>query len=98
MLSVIDKIYWFRVVLGVATGSLAALIAGADYTTAILLVLVVFLASYYIARYVWGANFSKEEQGKIYTTGMGSYIMLFLFFWFFLFTVGLHYITLVVAA
>ena len=84
--------------LGVATGTLAAAFAGSDYTMGILFALVAFLGSYYAARYVWGGNFSKEEQGKIYTTGMGSYIMLFLFFWLLLFTLGVHYATLVVAA
>jgi hypothetical protein len=98
LLSATDKIYWVRVVLGAATGTLAATVAGNDYMTGILFALVVFLASYYAFRFVWGANFSKGEQGKIYTTGIGSYVMLFLFFWLFLFTIGVHYVTLVVAA
>ena len=98
MLSDLDKIYWFRVAMGFLGGTLADLFFGIDYANGILIALVLFLGSYYASRYLWGKSFAKEQMNKLYTTGMGTYIMLFLFSWLLLFTLGVHYVILVGAA
>ncbi len=98
MLSDTDKIYWFRVVMGAVAGTLADLFFGSDYTNGILIALILFLGSYYASRYLWGKSFTKAQMTKLYTTGMGSYVMLFLFSWLLLFTLGIQYVTLVLAA
>lgn len=65
-----------------------------DYSTGILLGLFLFLASYYLLRGTVGKKFGKDEQRKIYTTGIGSYAMLFLFTWILLFSLGITYLNL----
>ena len=62
-----------------------------DYSTGILLGLFLFLASYYFLKYTIGKRFDKEEQRKIYTTGVGSFALLFVFSWVLLFTLGVTY-------
>jgi hypothetical protein len=94
VLTVTDKIFWLRAGLGAALGVVCDFVFGTDYTSGILLAAIVFLASYYLVRRVWGKNFKPQEMTKLYTTGIGSYILLFLFLWILLFTVGLHSLNL----
>ena len=63
-----------------------------DYQTGILLGLFLFLASYYFLKLTIGKKFPKDEQRKIYTTGVGSFVMLFVFSWVLLFTLGVTYL------
>ncbi|MDA4117492.1 MAG: hypothetical protein OK455_04025 [Thaumarchaeota archaeon] len=65
-----------------------------DYSTGILLGLALFLGSYYVFRVTLGKKFTKEQMGKIYTTGAGSFALLFIFSWILLFTLGVTYLTL----
>ena len=65
-----------------------------DYSTGILLGLFLFLASYYLLRATLGKKFDKDQQRKIYTTGIGTYALLFLFSWVLLFTLGVSYLNL----
>jgi hypothetical protein len=67
-----DKLYWLRVGLGIVAGFLAWVIPGTDYINGFSLAILVYLISYYF--------------GKLYTTGLGVYIGLFLFTWILLFT------------
>ena len=97
MLSDTDKIWWFRVVMGALGGTLAELLFGYDYSNGILIALILFLGSYYASRYLWGKSFTKQQMTKLYTVGMFPFIMLFIFFWILLFTLGVHYLTLVLA-
>lgn len=46
----------------------------------------VYLASYYIARYLWYRGVGQEWLGKIYSTGIGGYFLVFLFTWMLSFT------------
>ena len=89
-----DKIFWLRVGLGGVTGLLADLLFGTDYESAVLLALIVYLASFYLVRSVWGKQFKPNEVNKMYTAGVGSFVLLFLFLYIFLFTYGLHYLNL----
>ncbi|MGA2665997.1 MAG: hypothetical protein ABSF83_13745 [Nitrososphaerales archaeon] len=89
-----DKIFWLRAGLGAIAGVLADALFGADDLSAILFVVLVYLASYYLVRNVWGSQFKEDEMNKLYTAGIGSFVLLFIFFYIFLFTFGFHYLTL----
>jgi hypothetical protein len=65
-----------------------------DYSTGILLGLFVYLATFYVLKWTVGKNFEKDQQRKIYTTGVGSYALLFIFSWVLLFTLGITYLNL----
>jgi len=65
-----------------------------DYSTGILLGLFLFLGSYYFLKWTIGKKFPKDEQRKIYTTGVGSFALLFVFSWVLLFTLGVTYLNL----
>jgi len=72
--------------LGVVAGILAAEIPGTDIYNGISLGILVYLISYYLARYLWYKGVGRQFQGKIYTTGLAVYIGLFVFTWILLFT------------
>jgi hypothetical protein len=65
-----------------------------DYSTGILIGLFLFLGSYYLIKLTIGKKFPKADQGKIYMTGLGSYALLYVFFWVFLYTLGITYLNL----
>jgi hypothetical protein len=89
-----DKIFWLRAGLGATAGVLSELLFGTDFESGVLLALVIYLASYYLVRRVWGSQFKPDELTKMYTAGVGSFALLFIFLYIFLFTVGLHYLSL----
>ena len=72
--------------MGVVAGLLAAEIPGTDIYNGISLGILVYLISYYLARYVWFKGVDRQFQSKIYTTGLAVYIGLFVFTWILLFT------------
>jgi len=65
-----------------------------DYSTGILIGLFIFLGSYYLIKLTIGKKFPKADQGKIYMTGLGSYALLYVFFWVFLYTLGITFLNL----
>ena len=81
-----DKLYWLRVLLAAGAGFSAEAI-GTDIYSGISLGIGVYLVSYYVARFVWYKGMDREGLGKVYSTGWGGYIMVFLFTWVLLFTV-----------
>ena len=83
-----DKLYWLRVGFGVVAGLLANLLFSPtlDYADGILVGVIVYLVSYYVARYGWYRSLERKDIGKIYTTGVGIFAMVFLFTWILLFT------------
>jgi hypothetical protein len=83
-----DKLYWLRIGLGALGGYLANVVfsPNLDYVDGILLGFIVYFASYYIARFAWYRNLEKENLSKLYTTGIGSFVMVFLFVWILCFT------------
>lgn len=93
-ISITDRIFWARAGLGVLTGVGAELLFEKDYQTGILFGILVYVLSYYGIRRVWGPKMKPEEINKLYTAGLPSFILLFLFFWIFLFTLGLHFLSL----
>jgi len=89
-----DKIFWLRAGLGGVVGIAAAELFGTDYQSAVLFAIVVYLGSYYLVRKVWGPQFKADELNKMYTAGIGSYVLLFIFLYILLFTLGIHYLSL----
>jgi len=89
-----DKIFWLRAGLGAVVGILAALLFASDYQTSVLFAIVVYLGSYYLVRRIWGPQFKADEMTKMYTAGIGSYVLLFIFLYILLFTLGVHYLIL----
>lgn len=96
MISTLDKLYYVRVVLGVATGVAAEGIFGTDYFNGVTLGLLSYLMTFYLAKLTFGKNLPKEQVSKLYTTGVGTFAMMYLFFWILLFTLGFHYLALAV--
>lgn len=84
-------LYWFRLGCGVA-GGVASFLAFPPTPTmdaasnGMLLAVIVYLATYYVARYLFYRKIGREYVTKLYSTGIGGYIMLFLFTWILLFT------------
>ncbi|MDE1852920.1 MAG: hypothetical protein KGI38_04125 [Thaumarchaeota archaeon] len=85
-----DKLYWLRIGLGalagVATEGTQLLYGGFDWSIGVSIGIGVYLVSYYAAWFTWYRGLPKEQQGKIYTTGIGGFAMVFLFTWMLFFT------------
>lgn len=62
------------------------MLAAGDWTIGITIGIGIYLVSYYLALFTWYKGTSKEAQGKVYTTGAGGYILVFLFTWLLFFT------------
>jgi hypothetical protein len=81
-----DKLYWSRLGLAALAGLLADVLVGSDYASGISIGILFYLISYYVARFTWYKGLGREGQGKVYTTGIGGFVMLFLFSWMLFFT------------
>ncbi len=68
-------------------GVLAATLVGTDFASGVSLGILLYLVSYYLARFTWYKGLGREGQGKVYTTGVGSFILVFVFTWLLIFTV-----------
>ena len=67
-------------------GGLAEVLTGTDWTSGVAIGILFYLISYYIARFTWYKALGREGQGKVYSTGIGGFIMIFLFTWMLFFT------------
>ena len=72
--------------MGVLGGLAAFRVFGSDYASGLLVGVIFYLASYYVARYLWFKEQARESLGKIYSTGIGGYVLTFLFTWILLAT------------
>jgi hypothetical protein len=81
-----EKLYWLRVGFAAVAGLAAELLVGTDYATGISIGIAFYLVSYYLARFTWYKGLAREGQAKVYTTGIGGFIMIFLFAWMLFFT------------
>ncbi len=68
-------------------GVLASILAGTNYFDGISLGIIMYLASYYLPLMTWYKGQPRAVQGKVYTTGIGTFVLVFLFSWILLFTV-----------
>ncbi len=59
---------------------------GTDWTIGVSIAIGVYLVTYYGALFTWYKGLAREQQGKVYTTGIGGFTMVFLFTWMLLFT------------
>ncbi len=86
----LDKLYWSRVVLGISAGISSAYLGLLSTNTnapnpnalyGVALAVGVYFISYLLARSGLGIEHEVKQKWKFITTGIGSYIMLFLFSW-----------------
>ena len=57
-----------------------------DWGTGVSVGIIFYLVSFYLARFTWYRAVDRQGQGKIYSTGLGGFVLLFLFTWMLLFT------------
>ena len=81
---------WIRVGLGALAGLISGLIGFVGTTPPTVnpnsyygfyVAIFVYIASYYAAKYALGLGIMQKDRTKMVTQGIGSYIMMFLFFW-----------------
>lgn len=81
---------WIRVGLGAAAGIASGLagfvglnppITNPNTYYGFYVAFFVYIASYYLAKYPLGLGIMQKDRTKMVTQGIGSYIMMFLFFW-----------------
>ncbi len=88
----VDKLFWLRVGFAIMGGIAATfLFEGIEDSeehrwTSIAFMIILFLVTCFIAKGM-KINFPKSDRKKIVTTGIGSYIFMYLFSWIMTFTV-----------
>jgi hypothetical protein len=82
-----DKLYWLRAGFAALGGVLSAVLVGSNYLDGVSLGILMYLLSYYVPLFTWYKGQPREVQGKVYTTGIGTFVMVFLFTWILIFTV-----------
>jgi hypothetical protein len=81
-----DKLYWLRIGLAAIAGFTANFLVGTDYFNGISIGILVYLITYYLARFTWYRKVGNAGQSKILFTGIGGFALLFLFTWMLFFT------------
>ncbi len=80
-----DMIFWIRVALGSLTGLLAGLLGFTSENPASVLgaflAISMYLFSVFLIRGLYQSSIEAKDSRKLLTTGLGSFIMLFLFTW-----------------
>ncbi len=89
MATAFDKLYWMRIGCGFLFGYVTEYAFRLDLTDGILLGILGYLTSYYIARFTLFKKVDQKNASKLYTTGIGGYAMTFVFTWLLLFTISL---------
>ena len=85
-----DRLFWLRIVVAIAGGIIATFafedIADVEEKrwTSIGFMIALFIATYIIAK-TWRIKIAKKK--KYITTGIGSFVFMYLFFWIFTYTV-----------
>ena len=81
----LDLLFWIRAGLGSLSGLIAGVLgfigSNPQSVNGIIVALLFYVASYYLARYVLAIELPAGESRKLFTTGVGSFVMLFLFTW-----------------
>lgn len=90
MVTAFDKLYWSRIGWGILFGSITEYFFKFDQGyNGILLGVLGYLVSYYVARVFFFRKVEQNIASKLYTTGIGAYTMMFIFTWLILFTISL---------
>lgn len=86
----VDQLFWLRIALAVIAGASATFIfdtmEGEELRwTSIAYMIIIFIVSVFIAK---GMNLKlpKSDRKKLVTTGIGSYVFIYLFMWIFTYT------------
>ena len=87
----LDKLFWIRIALAVLAGTAATFmfesIEGEERRwTSIIFMIVIFIVSIGIAKGM-DLKLPKSDRKKIVTTGIGSYIFIYLFMWILTYTI-----------
>lgn len=81
----LDIVFWVRAIsgftAGLLSGALGFLGPGPEAYRGILVAAVLYSISYYLVRYVIRVKVPQEQASKLFMTGLGSFIMVFLFTW-----------------
>lgn len=81
---------WLRVGFGALSGLIAGVLQFVTTTPetvnsnayyGIYIAVIVYIASYYLARNVLVKGIATKDRNKLFTQGIGSFIMMFLFVW-----------------
>jgi len=88
----LDKLFWLRVGLAVIAGTSATFIfdsiEGEERRWAsIIFMIILFIASVFIAKGM-NLHLPKSDRKKLVTTGIGSYIFIYLFMWILTYTIA----------
>ncbi len=88
----LDNLFWLRVGLAVIAGTSATFIfdsiEGEERRWAsIAFMIILFIASVFIAKGM-NLNLAKSDRKKLVTTGIGSYIFIYLFMWILTYTIA----------
>jgi hypothetical protein len=78
----LDKLFWLRALLGIISGLASGLFATSVDVSwrGALIALLMYFISYYLARYILRIDVAGKKT-KLFTTGIGSFIALWLFLW-----------------
>ena len=79
-----DKIFWLRAIFGIFTGLILGILTvyiSFGGQNGALFAILMYITSYYVARIIVGAEIPPKDSRKLFTTGIGSFILLFLFTW-----------------
>ena len=79
-----DKIFWLRAFFGISTGLILGILSvRTDFNGSIgvFFAFLMYMVSYYIVRIKFAPELPVKDSRKIITTGLGSFVMLFLFTW-----------------
>lgn len=80
----IDKIFWIRASLGLFTGLILGILTisiGFSGSDGFLFAFLIYIVSYYLIRSSKSIVITAKDKRKLITTGLGSFILLFLFTW-----------------
>jgi hypothetical protein len=58
----------------------------ADWSIGVSVGIGVYLITYYGALFSWYRGIPRKQQGKVYSTGIGGFALVFLFTWMLIFT------------
>ncbi|MBI2184161.1 MAG: hypothetical protein HYU39_04290 [Thaumarchaeota archaeon] len=81
----LDIVFWIRVLLGFTAGILSGVLGflgpSPEAYRGILVAVALYSISYYLVRYGIKVNIPPDQVKKLFTTGLSSFIMMFLFTW-----------------